>query len=51
MIPKFAASNDLKISQVEIISQCEGLLNFSLHMHMICSRICSGSIRGSAGIC
>ena len=24
MVPKFAASNDLKISQVEVISECEG---------------------------
>ena len=34
MIPKFAASNDLKISQVEVISECEGLLNLSLRMHL-----------------
>ena len=25
MVPKFAASDDLKISQVEVISECEGL--------------------------
>ena len=32
MIQKFAASDDLKISQVEVISECEGLLNVSMCM-------------------
>ena len=27
MVPKFAASDDLKISQVEVISECKGSLN------------------------
>ena len=34
MIQKFAASDDLKISQVEVISECEGLLNVPMHMHL-----------------
>ena len=34
MIQKFAASDDLKISQVEVISECEGLLNVSMRMHL-----------------
>ena len=34
MIPKFAASDDLKISQAEVISECKGSLNLSLHMHL-----------------
>ena len=34
MIPKFAASNDLKISQVDVVSECEGSLNLSLHMRL-----------------
>ena len=29
MVPKFAASDHLKISQVEVISECEGSLNLS----------------------
>ena len=32
MITKFAVSDDLKISQVELILECEGLLNLSAHM-------------------
>ena len=34
MIQKFAASDDLKISQVEIISECESLLNVSMRMRL-----------------
>ena len=30
MMPKFAASDDLKISQVQVISECEGSLNLSI---------------------
>ena len=32
MILKFAASDDLKILQAEVISECEGLLNVSMRM-------------------
>ena len=38
MISKFAASDDLKISQVEVISECEGLLNLSMLMRLTTSR-------------
>ena len=31
MILKFAASDDLKVLQEEVISECEGLLNVSTH--------------------
>ena len=34
MIPNFAASGDLKISQAEVISECEGLLNLSMRMRL-----------------
>ena len=34
MIQKFAASDDLKISQMEVISECEGLLNWNVHMRL-----------------
>ena len=34
MIQKFAASDDLKISQMEVISECEGLLNVSMRMRL-----------------
>ena len=34
MIQKFAASDDLKISQVVVILECEGLLNLSMHVHI-----------------
>ena len=37
MIQKFAASDDLKISQVKVISECDGLLNVSMHMHLTIS--------------
>ena len=30
MIQKLAASDDLRISQVEVMSECEGLLNLSM---------------------
>ena len=33
-IPKFAASDDLKILQAEVISECKGLLNVSMRMHL-----------------
>ena len=32
MIQKFAASDDLKMLQAEVISECEGLLNVSVRM-------------------
>ena len=32
VILKFAASDDSKILQPEVISECEGLLNVSMHM-------------------
>ena len=35
MILKFAASDDLKILQAEVISECECLLNVSMHMLVI----------------
>ena len=34
MILKFAASNDFKILQAEVISECEGLLNVSMRMRL-----------------
>ena len=34
MILKFAASDDLKILQVEVISECESLLNVSMRMRL-----------------
>ena len=34
MIQIFAASDDLKISQVEVMSEFEVLLNVSMHMHL-----------------
>ena len=33
MILKFAASDDSKILQEEVISECGGLLNVSMRMH------------------
>ena len=38
MIKKFAVSDDLKISQFEVISECEGLLN--MHMRMRLTILC-----------
>ena len=35
MIQEFAASDDLRISQVEVISKCEGLSNLSVRMRLI----------------
>ena len=32
VILKFAASDDLKILQAEVISECEGFLNVSMRM-------------------
>ena len=34
MILKFAASDDLKILQAEVVSECEGLLNVSMRMRL-----------------
>ena len=34
MRQKFAASDDLKILEAEVISECEGLLNVSMCMHL-----------------
>ena len=34
MIPKFAACDDLRISQAEVISECEGLLNLTIRMRL-----------------
>ena len=34
MIQKFAASDNLKFLQVEVISKCEGLLNVSMRMRL-----------------
>ena len=33
MVPKFVASDHLKISQVQLISKCEGSSNLSIRMH------------------
>ena len=35
MILKFPAIYDLKVLQAEAISECEGLLNVSMHMRLI----------------
>ena len=34
MILKFAASDDLKLLQAEVISECVGSLNVSMRMHL-----------------
>ena len=35
MIQKFTASSDLKISQVEVISECEGLSDVSMRLTIL----------------
>ena len=35
VIPKFAVSDNLKILQPEVISECEGLLNVDAHVPLL----------------